>query len=570
MSLSAAMFTGFTGIQSNSVAVDTVGDNLANLNTTSFKGQRTLFETLLYRTIDEGDPPGPTGGGTLPRQVGTGSGVAAVQRDFRQGVLDSTGFPGDLAVDGHGFFILDPGTGVQTFTRDGAFHLDADQRLVANNGARVQVFPADVVGNIAIGTLSDLVIPLGTASQAIPTSQVVMDGRLDGGASIASAAGVVATQPLTVAGGATAVAMTPLSNLVNDAGLPLFAQGDELRITASRGGISIPEATFIVGQTGDTVGDFSAFLVEVLGINTDPATGGSPGVVVSDGLDPDGAPAGSLVITSNLGEANDLSLDVTSVRNPTNPVGSPFIFTRLVEPVGGGVGTTTSFAVFDSLGNSVDVRLRLALESKSSSGTTWRFYAESIGDTRLSPVLGTGTMSFDAGGQFLGATGTDITVQRTDTGAADPLTFTLDFTGLTGLSSADGSSEIVMADQNGAPAGILTNYSIDADGIVRGAYSNQLTQVLGQIALATFTNTEGLVSLSENVFVPGVNSGAPNVVAPRTGIAGAVVSGALEQSNVEIAREFINLISASTGISSASRVVRAADDLLQELLLLAR
>ena len=78
------------------------------------------------------------------------------------------------------------------------------------------------------------------------------------------------------------------------------------------------------------------------------------------------------------------------------------------------------------------------------------------------------------------------------------------------------------------------------------------------------------MALSENRFVIGPNAGNVTIQAPRTSGSGAVISGALEQSNVEIAREFVNLISASTGISSASRVVRVADDLLQELLLIAR
>ena len=72
MSLSSAMFVGYTGIKANTVTVDTVGDNLANLNTTAFKNQRTLFETLLYRTVSEGEAPGATSGGTLPLQVGSG------------------------------------------------------------------------------------------------------------------------------------------------------------------------------------------------------------------------------------------------------------------------------------------------------------------------------------------------------------------------------------------------------------------------------------------------------------------------------------------------------------------
>ena len=290
-------------------------------------------------------------------------------------------------------------------------------------------------------------------------------------------------------------------------------------------------------------------------------------MTIGDGTD---APAGTLVIRSNLGEVHAIALDGSSVTNTTGAVASPFSFTTSTPAVGGGTTANTSFNVYDSLGNPVPVRLRAVMESQSEAGTVWRFHAESLGDAGAIPVLGTGTITFDANGQFVSATGTDLTIGRGDVGAVTPLTFTLDLSGLTGLASADRESELIMASQNGAPAGILSGYGIDRDGIVTATYSNQQTQVLGQIALAKFANNEGLIALSENNFTVGPNSGDPTIVAPGTSAAGAIVSGGLEQSNVEIAREFINLIAAQTGISSASRVVRVADDLLQELLLLAR
>ena len=146
MSLTNAMLVGFTGISSNTTAVDTVGNNLANLNTTAFKGQRTLFETLLYQTVDEGEAPTGNTGGTLPHQIGYGSGVASLQRNFVQGGLSSTGFPSDLAIEGNGFFILEQPNGQQVYTRDGSFRLDATNTLVSANGATMQVFAADEAG----------------------------------------------------------------------------------------------------------------------------------------------------------------------------------------------------------------------------------------------------------------------------------------------------------------------------------------------------------------------------------------------------------------------------------------
>lgn len=565
MSLSSAMMVGFTGIKSNTVTVDTVGDNLANLNTTAFKGQRTLFETLLYRDIKEGEAPGATTGGTLPRQVGSGSGVAAIQRDHRQGGVEATGFQSDLAIDGKGFFVVSMPTGEQAYTRDGAMQLDVNQTLVNTRGNPIQAFAADAAGVIDTGSLGNLVIPLGTANEAVPTTDVFMDGELDSAASIASAGAVVMSQTLQTAGGAPATAATALVDLVDQNGLPLMSNGDVLTIRGEKGGVAITEASFTVGTTGNSVGDLAAYLETVLGINTEAGTGGNPGVTIGDGVT---APAGALVVQSNYGEVNAVSLDAGSIVNTTGLVSSPFAFEETSQAVG--QGATTSFGVFDSLGNLVDVRLRLALESKSETGTTWRFYAESEGDTDLSPIVGTGTISFDSNGQFVAATGTGLSLTRDGVGATTPLSLTMDFSDLTSLASADGTSEIIMASQNGAPSGVLTNYSIAPDGIVTGTYSNQQTQVLGQIALATFTNEEGLLALSGNLFSSGPNSGEAAIVAPRTAIAGSLIAGALESSNVDIAREFINLITASTGVSSASRVVRVADELLQELLLLAR
>ncbi len=565
MALTAAMLTGFTGITSNTTGIETVGNNLANLNTTAFKNERTLFETLLYRTINEGEGPSDTSGGTLPRQVGSGAGVSSLQRDFGQGGFDGTGFQSDLAIDGDGFFVLEGPGDQQLFTRDGSFSLDATQTLVSANGAAVQVFEADSAGAINTGTLSDLVIPLGTASQAVATSLVDMDGRLDPNTTIATAGAVVASQALITSGGQPATAGTTLTSLVDVTGVPLFATGDELSITGSKGGIATEESTFVVGTTGSTVGDLMTHLEAALGINTAAATGGTPGVRIGDGTD---GPLGAIVIESNPGEINAVELDSASIINTTGVLDAPLDFSTTTAALGGGV--TTTFGVFDSLGTNVDVRVRAVLESKSESGSVWRFYAESVGDSDLSPALGTGTISFDPNGQFIAATGTDLTIDRAGEGSTTPVSFTLDLSSLTGLASTTGSSELIMASQNGAPPGTMTNYSIDRDGTVTAVFSNQEQQVLGQVALATFINNQGLVAKGDNTFVPGPNTGGPEILAPQTGKAGTILSGALEQSNTEIAREFVNLITYSTGVSAASRVVRSADDLLQELLLLAR
>ena len=321
----------------------------------------------------------------------------------------------------------------------------------------------------------------------------------------------------------------------------------------------MPESTFVVGTDGSTLGDLATHLETRVGIDTSATTTPAPGVSVVDG---------ALVVTSNIGEANAVELDAGAISNVTNPSGSPFLFA--VTTPAAGEAVTTSFNVYDSLGNPVEVRLRMAMESKGESGTTWRFQAESPDDSDASPFLGSGTVSFDHTGRFLAAAGTTLSIDRAGSGATSPLLVDLSFDNVTGHASTGGESRLIMDEQNGREAGFLSGYRVETDGTIVATYSNEQEKTLGQVALATFPTEEGLIAMSENLFKVGPASGDPTIQAGESGVAGSVVQGALEESNVEIAREFINLITAQTGISSASRVVRVADDLLQELLLMAR
>ena len=129
-----------------------------------------------------------------------------------------------------------------------------------------------------------------------------------------------------------------------------------------------------------------------------------------------------------------------------------------------------------------------------------------------------------------------------------PLTIDLDFGSMTSLTSR--TSELVMNEQDGAPLGVLQTFSIGADGTVTGAYSNGRTKPLAQVAVATFDNPQGLVDNGGNQFVAGANSGVAIVSTPLSFGAGAIRSGALELSNVDLSEEFINMIISSTGFSA--------------------
>jgi flagellar hook protein FlgE len=119
---------------------------------------------------------------------------------------------------------------------------------------------------------------------------------------------------------------------------------------------------------------------------------------------------------------------------------------------------------------------------------------------------------------------------------------------------------------DGSQPGTLTTFSIGTNGIISGTFSNGQSRTLGQIALATFRNNEGLVDAGNNTYTEGPNSGNAIITTPQQLSAGSVVAGALELSNVDLSSEFVELISASTGFSASSRVITTSDQLLQELL----
>lgn len=560
MGLTTAMYTGLTGMNVNQFRISTIGHNIANVNTTAFKNSRTLFQSQLSQTSSLGSPPSETTGGTNPMQVGLGATIATTQRDFNSGSLETTGLNGDLAIDGRGFFLVrDPG-GRQLYTRDGSFTLDPMNRLVTADGNLVQGYGVDDGFNVVPGILQDLVVPLGTLTRSSPTSNVVLDGDLSANGTIATQGSEHVSQAFVDGGGGQAADATALTDLraAGAAGVPLFVDGTALTISGvSKGERQLPPQTFVVGTTGTTLGDLASWLNTAMGIQTDPNLPGTAGVTVENG---------SLVIRGNAGEQNSLGITANDFQSDHEPATLPFTFTQTAEANGSGV--FTSFTAYDSLGDPVSVHVTFALEQTPNLGPVWRYYLESPDAGGGSRVVGTGTVSFDNQGNFRAADGNQFSLNRSASGAASPLTFSLDFAGVHGLSTQ--TSSIIAADQDGFPPGTLISYSVGPDGLISGAFDNGMTQTLGQVPVATFANEEGLIAETDNLFSSGPNSGPPTITEAGTLGAGKIMSGALELSNVDLAREFIGLVTSSTGFQASSRVISVTSDLLNQLLMLVR
>ena len=215
--------------------------------------------------------------------------------------------------------------------------------------------------------------------------------------------------------------------------------------------------------------------------------------------------------------------------------------------------------VFDSLGNSVPLNVTF-----TRTGTnTLRYLAESPFGTSV----GSGTITYDNNGQFLSVDNDLISIDRSGAGAIDPLNITLDLSGTTFLS---GVNTLALSSQDGFPIGSLEEFFVGIEGTITGAFSNGLSLVLGQVALAVFPNQQGLLAVGDNLFAMSGNSGEPITGVAGTGGRGTMVQGFLEGSNTDMAKEFTSIIITQRGFQANARTITTADNLLEEVISLVR
>lgn len=186
MALSQALSTGITGLMTHQTAMDNIGNNLANVNTTGFKQGSYQFSNLLHQSIRGGmAADGTTGRGSVnPISMGMGAQTASINKVFTQGNLENTSNPLDMAINGNGFYVLRQGNGY-AYTRAGSFHLGGDNHaLLSPEGLYVQgtmaVRQSDGTYKIpSDAKMQDIVIPIGTIGGHSQTTQVEYSGNLN-------------------------------------------------------------------------------------------------------------------------------------------------------------------------------------------------------------------------------------------------------------------------------------------------------------------------------------------------------------------------------------------------------
>lgn len=194
-----------------------------------------------------------------------------------------------------------------------------------------------------------------------------------------------------------------------------------------------------------------------------------------------------------------------------------------------------------------------------------------------------GTLTFDSKGVFANYTQPTLTMNPANAGDFDQLNIKLNLGALGDQSSmtqyndpkTDPSknfynSTAVMTDQDGYSSGALTGVAVDASGAIQGVFSNGRTRVLGQVAVSTFTNPVGLMINGDNLFSATPNSGEPQVGVAGSASRGLIAPGSLENSNVDLASAFADMIVAQRGLQSNSKIITTSDEVLQELMSLKR
>ena len=273
----------------------------------------------------------------------------------------------------------------------------------------------------------------------------------------------------------------------------------------------------------------------------------------------------------NLGNLADISIPGERI-SPPSPTSTFTFDINLDAGAASGATCSTSQSVYDSLGNAIPLTLTF---TKQAALQTWLVSASvpaPNGPVGFTPAAGT-TFSFDSSGN-LTAPASDLTLDVTMNNGADNLSLVWDMVDASGplgdVTGYSAPSNTTFQYQDGYASGVLRGISVDESGIVTAAYSNgQLTPVF-QIAMADFPSYEGLTKLGKNLYAESLNSGQPLSGIAGDGRLGSISPMAIEMSNVDLAQEFVKMITTQRAFQANSRVITTSDEILAELINLKR
>ena len=546
-----SMYSAVSGLKTHQTRMDVIGNNIANVNTVAFKSSSVTFSDILYQTTSNASGANATTGtgGVNAKQIGLGTTAAATKVSITSaGASETTGNPFDIRLtdkNSTNFFIVNNGS-ENVFTRSGSFYVDGSGNLcMSSTGYTVMGWQVDeTTGEIRKDTVSALRIMqeknLTSAPEA--TTQATIAGVLDEND----------------------------TDVKNDAGRVMnlnFYDNLGYQYTAK----------FAIKSTG-TDGKYTVELTSVLDSNNQNITAKLTKKQMSQLF-------GNYQADATLGQyglAKGVKFDAANnqyekdgkkyqksakdptvfeeVNNPTNTVSITEIFSGITTTIANNIKNKTNNynVAFDQTTGQATVTGERTSYDLVFDTSTGKF--ASIGGENPSVMLNMAALSS-------GLINTNGNFQN----------ITVDFSQC--LNYENGGKSTIGADAGatdgttgkGRKLGAMTGIFIDTSGRIYGTYDNGNTELLGQIAVAQFSNASGLEKVGESCYRTTLNSGEFDGIGVEISADGSsMTTGELEMSNVDLSSEFTSMITTQRGFQANSRVITTSDRLLEDLVNLKR
>lgn len=548
-----SMYSAVSGLKTHQTRMDVIGNNIANVNTVAFKSSSVTFSDILYQTTSNASGANATTGtgGVNAKQIGLGTTAAATKVSITSaGASETTGNPFDIRLtdkNSTNFFIVNNGS-ENVFTRSGSFYVDGSGNLcMSSTGYTVMGWQVDeTTGEIRKDTVSALRIMqeknLTSAPEA--TTQATIAGVLDEND----------------------------TDVKNDAGRVMnlnFYDNLGYQYTAK----------FAIKSTG-TDGKYTVELTSVLDSNNQNITANlskQDMAKIFGNYNAD-AKLGEYVLTKDYeydSASNSYTNKTTGEKFPINNATDKS--TTFVGDKGSKVSITEIFS---------GITTTIANNIKNNTNNYKVAFDAQTGHATLMGEQTSYDLEFDtSSGKFKSIGGENPSVMLNMGALSSGLinnnrnfqNITVDFSQC--LNYENGGKSTIGADAGatdgktgkGRKLGAMTGISIDTSGRIYGTYDNGNTELLGQIAVAQFSNASGLEKVGESCYRTTLNSGEFDGIGVEISADGSsMTTGELEMSNVDLSSEFTSMITTQRGFQANSRVITTSDTLLEELVNLKR